>query len=102
MKSLSENSKKKFSGKKSIFKSIPNEISENQELIEAIESLPKNYNFEIMKSVAQIQFYKAKKVALQFPEGLLMFSLTISDILERFCQVETLVMGNLTGFNYRW
>ena len=30
------------------------------------------------------------------PEGLLMFACTISDILEQFCQVETLVMGDVT------
>ncbi|CAG8528035.1 12957_t:CDS:10 [Ambispora leptoticha] len=35
-------------------------------------------------------------VALQFPEGLLMFACTIADILERFCNVETLVMGDVT------
>lgn len=35
-------------------------------------------------------------VALQFPEGLLIFACTISDILEKFCGVETLVMGDVT------
>ncbi|KAJ3299949.1 Diphthamide biosynthesis protein 1 [Kappamyces sp. JEL0829] len=76
-----------------IFKSIPDDILNDAELIEAMKSLPSNYNFEIMKSVAQVRHFGAKKVALQFPEGLLMFSLAISDILERFCGVETLVMG---------
>lgn len=35
-------------------------------------------------------------VALQFPEGLLIFACTISDILEKFCGVETIVMGDVT------
>ncbi len=35
-------------------------------------------------------------VALQFPEGLLMYTCVISDILERFCNVETLIMGDVT------
>jgi len=35
-------------------------------------------------------------VALQFPEGLLIFACTIADILEKFCGVETLVMGDVT------
>ncbi len=35
-------------------------------------------------------------VALQFPEGLLIFACTISDIVEKFCGVETLVMGDVT------
>jgi 2-(3-amino-3-carboxypropyl)histidine synthase len=36
-------------------------------------------------------------VALQFPEGLLLFATTISDILTQFCQgIETLIMGDVT------
>jgi len=35
-------------------------------------------------------------VALQFPEGLLMFACIIADILESFCNVETLIMGDVT------
>lgn len=34
----------------------------------------------------------AKLVALQFPEGLLMFALTISDIIENFCQAQVTCM----------
>jgi 2-(3-amino-3-carboxypropyl)histidine synthase len=83
-------------GEQKTFNSIPPEILENQELKDCIALLPLNYNFEIMKSVWQIQKHNATKVALQFPEGLLMYSLTISDILERFCKVETLVMGDVT------
>ena len=44
----------------------------------------------------QIQKFNAKKVALQFPEGLLMYSLAIADLLEKYCNVETLVMGDVT------
>ena len=32
----------------------------------------------------------ASVVALQFPEGLLMFALIISDILEKFCEVSVI------------
>ncbi len=35
-------------------------------------------------------------MALQMPEGLLMFALTISDILEKFCHTETIIMGDVT------
>ncbi|MBE7180460.1 MAG: 2-(3-amino-3-carboxypropyl)histidine synthase [Terriglobus roseus] len=39
----------------------------------------------------------ARKIALQFPEGLLLFATTISDILTRFCPpAETLIMGDVT------
>ncbi|KAJ3127739.1 Diphthamide biosynthesis protein 1 [Nowakowskiella sp. JEL0407] len=61
-----------------------------------MKALPQNYSFEIFKSIHQLRLHKAKHVALQFPEGLLMFSLTIADILETFTGVETLVMGDVT------
>jgi 2-(3-amino-3-carboxypropyl)histidine synthase len=83
-------------GESRIIKTIPDEILNNSKLQEAMKQLPANYNFEIMKSVWQIQRHGAKKVALQFPEGLLMYSLIIADILEEFCGVETLVMGDVT------
>ena len=36
-------------------------------------------------------------MALQFPEGLLLFATTISDIITRFCEgTETLIMGDVT------
>ncbi|KAJ2995015.1 Diphthamide biosynthesis protein 1 [Globomyces sp. JEL0801] len=115
VKAKSETPRKRFVGRKSktagnsnalvtsaskIVKSIPDDILQNQQLIEAIKVLPVqykgNYNFEIFKSVWQIKKNNSKRVALQFPEGLLMFSLAIADILERFCNVETLIMGDVT------
>jgi len=35
-------------------------------------------------------------VALQFPEGLLLFACTIADILERFTDCDTVIMGDVT------
>ncbi len=76
---------------------IPDDILNNKKLNEAIDQLlPKNYNFEIQKSLWQIRKNESKRVALQFPEGLLMFSCVISDILEEFGMVETLIMGDVT------
>ncbi|KAJ3375517.1 Diphthamide biosynthesis protein 1 [Allomyces arbusculus] len=75
---------------------IPDEILNNPVLNEAIEALPPNYNFEIHKTVHQIQKFSAKRVALQFPEGLQMFACIISDILEQFTGVDTVVMGDVT------
>jgi 2-(3-amino-3-carboxypropyl)histidine synthase len=46
--------------------------------------------------VWRIRQVGAKRVALQMPEGLLMFALTISDIIEEFCQAETVIMGDVT------
>lgn len=72
---------------------MPEDILNDKELNEAIKLLPSNYNFEIHKTVWNIRKYNAKRIALQMPEGLLIYSLIISDILEQFCGVETLVMG---------
>lgn len=75
---------------------IPDDILNDKDLNEAIKLLPSNYNFEIHKTVWNIRKQNAKRVALQMPEGLLIYSLIISDILEEFCQVETLVMGDVS------
>ncbi|XP_056414688.1 2-(3-amino-3-carboxypropyl)histidine synthase subunit 1 [Hyla sarda] len=75
---------------------IPDEISKNTELLEAISVLPQNYNFEIPKTIWRIQQASATRVALQMPEGLLMFACTIADIIERFTSAETVVMGDVT------
>ncbi len=83
--------------KSRILNQIPDEIINDKELNEAIKLLPSNYSFEIHKTVWNIKkLPNAKRVALQFPEGLLIYSLIISDILEQFCNVETIVMGDVT------
>lgn len=63
---------------------VPDSILHDAALNEAIQVLPSNYNFEIHKTVWRIQQAGARHVALQFPEGLLMYACIISDILERF------------------
>ncbi|KAM3160823.1 2-(3-amino-3-carboxypropyl)histidine synthase subunit 1 [Lachancea thermotolerans] len=75
---------------------IPDEILNDEALNEAIKLLPSNYNFEIHKTIWNIRKHEAKRVALQMPEGLLIYSLVISDILEQFCGCETIVMGDVS------
>ena len=76
---------------------VPAEILEDPEIQAAIALLPHNYSFEIPKTIHRIRTLEAKRVALQFPEGLLMFATTISDILTQFCPgAETLIMGDVT------
>ncbi|RGP79706.1 diphthamide biosynthesis 1 [Fusarium longipes] len=76
---------------------VPKEILENPDLKAAVALLPANYNFEIPKTIHRIQTSGAKRVALQMPEGLLLFATTISDILTQFCPgIETLIMGDVT------
>ncbi len=76
---------------------VPREILDDEELKAAIALLPANYAFEIPKTVHRIRTLGAKKVALQMPEGLLLFATTISDMLTQFCAgIETLIMGDVT------
>ncbi|KAJ3317307.1 Diphthamide biosynthesis protein 1 [Boothiomyces sp. JEL0866] len=79
-----------------IVNSIPQSLLENEYLKQLILALPSNYNFEIYKSIHQIQQFKPTRIALQFPEGLLVYSTTISDIFMNFCGVECLIMGDVT------
>uniref|UniRef100_A0A6B2L796 2-(3-amino-3-carboxypropyl)histidine synthase subunit 1 n=1 Tax=Arcella intermedia TaxID=1963864 RepID=A0A6B2L796_9EUKA len=65
-------------------------------LMEAIRVLPLNYSFEIEKSIWRLKCANSKRVALQFPEGLLAYSCIIADILERWANVEVVIMGDVT------
>lgn len=76
---------------------VPLEILEDPEINDAIALLPPNYSFEIHKTINRVRSSGSKKIALQFPEGLLLFATTVSDILTRFCPgSETLIMGDVT------
>lgn len=75
---------------------IPDEILNDPALVEATKHLPSNYNFEIPKTIWRIRQAGAKRVALQFPEGLLMFACTIAYIIEQFTDADTLIMGDVT------
>jgi 2-(3-amino-3-carboxypropyl)histidine synthase len=76
---------------------VPADILNDEALKAAIALLPPNYTFEIPKTIHRIRTLGARKVALQMPEGLLMFATTISDILTQFCPgIETLIMGDVT------
>eukprot|EP01090_Pellita_catalonica_P005746 TRINITY_DN15983_c0_g1_i1.p1 TRINITY_DN15983_c0_g1~~TRINITY_DN15983_c0_g1_i1.p1 ORF type:complete len:408 (+),score=66.27 TRINITY_DN15983_c0_g1_i1:40-1263(+) len=87
------------SGGRKVYKvasGIPKEILENAALNACIAQLPQNYNFEIHKTVWRVQQKNATRVALQFPEGLLVYSCVLADILQKFAKVETLIMGDAT------
>lgn len=88
--------RKVFKGATRVINKIPQTLLNDVELNGAISVLPNNYNFEIHKTIWRIREMKAKRVALQMPEGLLMFSLVISDIIERFTEADTIVMGDVT------
>ncbi|KAI4184209.1 MAG: hypothetical protein L6R41_004910 [Letrouitia leprolyta] len=80
-----------------VLNQIPQDILQDPEINDAIALLPPNYSFEIHKTIHRIRSTESKKIALQFPEGLLLFATTISDILTKFCPgTETLIMGDVT------
>lgn len=79
-----------------VMNQVPDDILHDEELNAAIKLLPSNYNFEIHKTVWNIRKHGAKRVALQMPEGLLIYALVVADILEQFCGVETVVMGDVS------
>ncbi|XP_034025047.1 2-(3-amino-3-carboxypropyl)histidine synthase subunit 1 isoform X1 [Thalassophryne amazonica] len=83
-------------GPRRVASQIPDEILQDQKLQEAIKALPANYNFEIYKTVWRVRQANAKRVALQLPEGLQMFACVIADIIERFTDADTIVMGDVT------
>lgn len=56
-------------------------------------ALPGNYNFEIHKTIYQVRRDGVKTVALQMPEGLMMYGCAIADIVER------LVLGLYIAIN---
>lgn len=58
--------------------------------------LPWNYNFEIHKTIWRIRQAASRRVALQFPEGLLLYACVISDIIERFTGADTIILGDVT------
>lgn len=68
---------------------IPPEIAENAQLKLAMQAIPSNYNFEVPKTLWRIQQAKATRVALQFPEGLLMYACTLSDIISECAPART-------------
>ncbi|XP_040037924.2 2-(3-amino-3-carboxypropyl)histidine synthase subunit 1 [Gasterosteus aculeatus] len=83
-------------GPRRVANQIPHEILQDTELQEAIKALPANYNFEIHKTIWRVRQAKSTRVALQLPEGLQMFACVIADIIERFTDADTIVMGDVT------
>ncbi|TKY88517.1 hypothetical protein EX895_002505 [Sporisorium graminicola] len=80
-----------------IANAVPSEILDDPELNQAIASiLPANYNFEIHKTIHHIRKASATCVALQIPEGLTLWATGIADIVERFTDATTVIMGDVT------
>jgi 2-(3-amino-3-carboxypropyl)histidine synthase len=80
-----------------VHQQVPDAILHDPLLRQAKSVLPSNYNFEVEKTVWRVRQSGAKVVALQLPEGLLLFALALSDIVERFGGAKhCLVMADVT------
>ncbi|PON69434.1 Diphthamide synthesis DPH1/DPH [Parasponia andersonii] len=76
---------------------VPDSILNDPALNAAIALLPSNYNFEVHKCVWRVRSTNASRVALQLPEGLLMYSLALSDIISTFGGAShCFVLGDVT------
>jgi 2-(3-amino-3-carboxypropyl)histidine synthase len=74
-----------------------------ESLMKACSILPWNYNYEVPKTIDKILTCKKQqklddsmKISLQFPEGLLLHSTFIADIISKFCKVESMILGDVT------
>jgi 2-(3-amino-3-carboxypropyl)histidine synthase len=72
------------------------EIGQNPAVLQAMKLLPSNYEFEIPKTLWKILSLECKIVALQFPEGLLMYACIISDIVRRFTGARVIILSDVT------
>lgn len=75
---------------------VPDAVLRDPALNAAIALLPDNYNFEVHKSVWKVKSESIRTVALQFPEGLLMYACVISDIIARFGGAKVIILGDVT------
>jgi len=82
---------------------IPSEILDNKLLNHKIQTtLPENYNFELHKTIWRLVSSNARRVALQFPEGLFVFAIAIKDIIEEFAQIDVFIMGGIDCLRYEF
>ena len=80
-----------------VVNTVPDEIINNTALNDMIgKQLPRNYSFELHKTIWRLREAKAKTVALQLPEGLQMFACALADIISEFAEVEVVVLGDVT------
>lgn len=89
-------SQRKIIRKIPVLNSIPDDIVNDAVLNASIEAnLPNNYNFEIHKIIWRIRDIGARRVALQFPEGLFIFACPIADIIESFTGADVVIQSDV-------
>lgn len=74
------------------FSAVPQSLLFDEQLKSDMSSLPPHYSFEVPKTIHRLREAGANRVALQMPEGLLMYGSTLSDIIRRHTAVTSTVL----------
>ncbi|RXG63208.1 Diphthamide biosynthesis protein 1 [Armadillidium vulgare] len=96
VQTTNKNKPKIFKPSRKVLRGVPSYIEDDINLKHAMEVLPKNYNFEIPKSIWRIKQAEAKLVTLQFPEGLMIFCGVIADIIEEWTGAQVIILCDVT------
>ena len=77
---------------------VPDSIMNDSQLSAAISVLPSNYSFEVQKTVWRLRQAKVRSLALQFPEGLLLYATSLADIFQTFVDTieDVVILGDVT------
>lgn len=62
---------------------------------ERLVGLPSNYNFELPKTIRTIRKIDAKKVTLQFPDGLLSYAPVLIDFIEGYSAAKCTILDDV-------
>ena len=77
---------------------IPLAILNDPNRARAVKPLPANYSFEIHKTIWRLRTGNVSRLALQFPEGLLLYATTLADIFKVFVPSikDVVILGDVT------
>lgn len=71
-------------------------LKEDSKYSITVKGLPENYNFEIQKTLRTIERLNPKKIALQFPDGLLCYAPVIIDTVQsNFNHVDCVILNDV-------
>lgn len=79
------------------FSPVPASLLTDAQLLSDMQALPGNYSFELPKTIHRLREARSSRVALQMPEGLLLYATTLSDIVVRHTAVKsTVILSDVT------
>ncbi|ELA41948.1 diphthamide biosynthesis enzyme Dph1/Dph2 domain-containing protein [Vittaforma corneae ATCC 50505] len=71
-------------------------LKEHSKYPENVTGIPSNYNFEIQKTLKTIEKLNSKRIALQFPDGLLCYAPVLIDLIQAyFKEAECVVLDDV-------